>query len=264
MSGLVVPQVASGLSNEELADIVSKFVKEVEWFANGNISSQNVRNIAGYNVSETELRHKSGIVGMSGFDAANPLAVRFWSGDADKYNAPFRVLQSGALFATDAFITGRIEGSVIVGSEIMTKEPNTYPRAAMSSSSNLFAAEASATDSITIEATGFGEALMRILGPGVTGQIFPQLGKLLIQTAFHDGGIQISSGDHLELFVTSLDTTKMVKVNSWARFWNDASGHTLQQDLDAKQNTISGDTGVFTTVDGKTVIVADGIVTSIF
>lgn len=166
MSALVVPQIASGLSNEELADIVARLSKEVDWFANGNISSQNVRNIAGYNVSETELRHKSGIVGMSGFDAANPLAVRFWSGDADKYNAPFRVLQSGALFATDAFITGRIEGSVIIGSEIKTAE-STYPRVEMSATDNLFAAYATANESIKISPVYVGSPSIHFVDGGV-------------------------------------------------------------------------------------------------
>lgn len=108
MSGLIVPQVPFGLSNDEIAELVAKALKEIDWAFNGNISDQNISRIANFLASATELKHISGIVGMSGFDPGNPGAVRFWSGHADKLLAIFRVLQNGHLFASDVDITGVI------------------------------------------------------------------------------------------------------------------------------------------------------------
>lgn len=121
MSGLVVPQIASGLTNEELADIVAKMFKEVEWFANGNISSQNISIIAGYRASDAELKHISGIVGMSGYDPGNPLAVRFWAGHADKNIAPYRVQQDGTVYSTKGYI-----GGFVIGIDSLTDTSGTF------------------------------------------------------------------------------------------------------------------------------------------
>lgn len=87
-----------------LANIVAILKDEIENILGGRLSSNNIREIAGYNVSQTELKHKSGIVGMSGEDPTNPDAVRYWSGDADKENAPFKVLQKGYMESTSGKI----------------------------------------------------------------------------------------------------------------------------------------------------------------
>lgn len=130
MSTFAVPQIPSPPDTEDvkvlreyvqqLANITAMAMKELDWLINGNISSQNTREIAGYNISSTELKHKSGIVGMSGYDASNPLAVRFWSGNANKSIAPWRVQQNGKMYATDGEFTGTITGSTITGGTIQT------------------------------------------------------------------------------------------------------------------------------------------------
>lgn len=119
MSAIIIPGVppipetndVQSLRNyiEQLSNLVAMVFKEVDWGLNGNISSQNISIIAGYRASDAELKHISGLVGMSGFDAANPLAVRFWAGSVDKDLALFRVLQNGKFFATDGELTGKIE-----------------------------------------------------------------------------------------------------------------------------------------------------------
>lgn len=52
-------------------------------------------------------------------------------------------------------------------------------------------------------------------------------------------------------------------INNWGTLRNKDTSETLQQALDTKQNTITGASGSFTTVDGKTVTVSNGIITSI-
>lgn len=92
-----------------LADMLAIIQQELTNILERRLSSQNMREIAGYNVSDTELKHKSGIVGMSGADPENPAAIRFWSGNANLPTAPFRVQQDGKLVSTAAEITGKIE-----------------------------------------------------------------------------------------------------------------------------------------------------------
>lgn len=268
MSGLIVPQFPSGLTNEELANLVAKLAKEVDWFANGNISDQNISIIAGYRASKTELKHKSGIVGMSGYDAANALAVRFWAGNADKAIAPFRVLQNGYMYSTRGFIggwdidstklsgTGTIQGGTIIGSEIMTALSDVYPRSAMSTIGNLFIAEQSADTFIKMMANYLDGVALLIENTAVNGLIGPVGDVLLINTAHTKGGIQVSSGGHLELYADILDATKLVKINSWSRFLNDASDRTLQQDIDQLQAGIDSKQPIITSGD---VTVIDGV-----
>jgi hypothetical protein len=118
------PSVSSGLSTEELADLVARMIKEVEWLANGNMDSANIRNIAGYNVGPNDLKHSSGLVGMSGANPTDPNAIRFWSGSADPTTAPFRVTQAGIMTA--------------VGGQFQSAAG--YPRVELNSANNLIAA----------------------------------------------------------------------------------------------------------------------------
>lgn len=256
MSGLIVPQFPSGITTEELADLVAKLAKEVDWFANGNISDQNISIIAGYRASATELKHKSGIVGMSGYDAANPLAVRFWAGNADKSLAQYRVLQNGKMYATDGEFTGIITASTIIGSEIMTALEGIYPRSAMSTTGNLFIAEQSATEFIKMMSDYLGAVALLIYSSTVNGLIGPVGDVLLINTAHTKGGIQISSGGDLELYADVLDPTKVVKVNAWNRFVNEDTGDNLQYELSRLQSAIDSKQPLITSGD---VTVIDGV-----
>lgn len=119
------PKVTGEESIEDLRNLVGILIKEVEYLANGHIDSNNIREIAGYKVNNTDLKHRSGIVGMSGADQANGNAVRFWAGSSDPNSAPFRVQQDGTLYATDGNFTGNITGSTITGSLIRTGDIGT-------------------------------------------------------------------------------------------------------------------------------------------
>lgn len=169
------PQVSADMTQEQLLNLVATLIKDIDFLINGNIDSRNVREIAGFLVNLLTLMHKSGLVGMSAEDPQNPDAVRFWAGDADKENAPFRVTQKGAMHAVDAFITGLITGSVIIGAEIKTSE-NTFPRVEMSSLNNLIGAFQTAGNSIRIVPTS---------GPGTPAILFDLLGvtKAIMQLA---------------------------------------------------------------------------------
>lgn len=138
-----------------LANLYAMNQDELVSLLEGRLSSINIREIAGFLVDLLTLKHKSGLVGMSAEDPNNPDAVRFWAGDADKETAPYRVTQKGAMHAVDAFITGLITGSTIIGSEIKTSE-TAFPRMEFSSLETFFKAFGSATKSIEISVSTTG------------------------------------------------------------------------------------------------------------
>lgn len=264
MAGLVVPQVPFGLTMEEYAEIIAKALKEIDWAFNGNISDQNISRIANFLASKTELKHISGLVGLSGYDAANPLAVRLWAGNADKSLGPFRVLQNGYMYSTRGFIggwdidedrlsgTGTIEGGTIIGSEIMTALAGVYPRASMSSIDNLFTAEQSADVFIKMVSDYFGAVALLIDNDTVSGVIQPFGSDLFISTFVGFGNIQISSGEDLKLYAAP---GKLVRVESWAKFYNEDDNKTLQQELDAIQSQLNQKQDEF--IGGDIVVIDD-------
>lgn len=114
MPAINFPRVSSGMNAEQLADLVARCLKEVEWLANGNMDSRNIRNIAGYNVGPTDLKHSSGIVGMSGANPTDNNAIRFWSGNANPAIASFRVTQGGVLTAVGMVLQSSSSGERVV------------------------------------------------------------------------------------------------------------------------------------------------------
>lgn len=102
-----IPQPEYGMSITDLIDIVARQSKMLEFLVNGRIDSANVREIAGFNVSATTFKHKSGIVGMSSAGSLGS-SVRFWAGNADPNFAPFRVTQDGSGFASNFTIEGGV------------------------------------------------------------------------------------------------------------------------------------------------------------
>lgn len=119
------PQVTSGLTIDQLADLVARMIKEVEWLANGNVDSHNVRNLAGFNVDRYLFKHESGIVGLSGADPTNPAAIRIWAGLADMTTAPFRVSQDGSVFGSNMTIQGGVIRTNPVGQARIELSGNT-------------------------------------------------------------------------------------------------------------------------------------------
>lgn len=227
MSGLIVPQVVYGLSNEELAELVAKALKEIDWAFNGNISDQNISRIAGYIASKTELKHISGIVGMSGYDASNPEAVRFWAGSEIKEDAPYQVLQKGLLLAVGAIIRSVASG---------------YPRLELNGQDGLFAAYHTATDYIAIDPDATGNATLIFDNGLITVLLFASGSTYAINALLGNISINAQSGD---LFLKAGGGTNKVKFDSWGDIYSTGNTQTLQQILDSKQGAItSGDVTV--------------------
>lgn len=101
----------------ELADMVAKLQKQVEFLFNGNISTKNVREVGGWLADADRFVSVDGDVGMSSIETGGD-DVRFWAGSTLPEIAPFQVLKSGKLKATNGEFTGDITGSSIIGSTI--------------------------------------------------------------------------------------------------------------------------------------------------
>lgn len=190
MPAINFPRVSSGMNTDQLADLVARCLKEVEWLANGNMDSRNIRNIAGYNVGPTDLKHSSGIVGMSGANPTDPNAIRFWSGNANPVIAPFRVNQAGVMTA--------------VGGQFQSAAG--YPRVEINSSTNLIAAYQNATNAISIvpNYSSGTPAETFVAGGSVVGYIQDLSPDIAFVTLTGQRGIQISSGITLTLAAASL------------------------------------------------------------
>lgn len=106
-----------GESPGELADLVAKLQKQVEFLFNGNISTKNVREVGGWLADADRFVSVDGDVGMSSIETGGD-DVRFWAGSTLPEVAPFQVLKSGKMKATDGEFTGSITGASIIGSTI--------------------------------------------------------------------------------------------------------------------------------------------------
>lgn len=108
------PKVTDDMGIEELRNLVAILIKEVEFLANGGIDSHNIREVGGYKVNQSDLKHRSGIVGMNGANPSNATEVRFWAGHATPSAAPFKVQQDGKMFATGAVIQSTTSGQRVI------------------------------------------------------------------------------------------------------------------------------------------------------
>lgn len=98
----------SGLTTmEDVQGALARLKRELDFYFQGKISTSNIRELSGWQASETELMSLDGDVGMSTADTVSN-DVRFWAGDTDKDNAPFMVYEDGHLFASDVDLTGKI------------------------------------------------------------------------------------------------------------------------------------------------------------
>jgi len=100
------PTVHGGIDVADLANIVAILIKEVD-FLQTSLDSKNVREIAGYNVSQTTLQSRNGVVGLSSAKSGGD-DVRIWAGDTDQAVAAFQVYESGKMVASNAEITGKV------------------------------------------------------------------------------------------------------------------------------------------------------------
>lgn len=91
------------VSLEQLCEEVAKLQRTLKYLLEGNLDSENTREIGGWRISKDEMVSKDGDVGMSTEDTAGD-DIRFWAGGTNKETAPWRVPKSGKMHATGAVI----------------------------------------------------------------------------------------------------------------------------------------------------------------
>lgn len=235
------PVPSGSASIEELRQIVAIIAENAGYVLTGQLDTKNAREFSGWRIKPNVLVSKDNDVGMSTDDTGTD-PVRFFAGpNGDVWF--FYVTKSGKLYATDAFITGRIEGSVIIGSEIKTSE-TTYPRVELSSVGNIFKALKSATDSMVINPDFSGSPTIIWDNGTVTGSAGNFGAYYLLQCT--QGKMRIRSNSDIEISAGA-----HVILDSWANIYSDGESETLQDALD----------GVTTTGGGST-IVTDNLITN--
>lgn len=99
-------------SLDEIQGALSQLKRVLDFYFQGKISSSNIREISGWQVSEDSLTSEDGDVGFSTLDTpVNDL--RIWAGSSNRDNAPFRVYENGRVDANDLHLHG---GSLTIGS----------------------------------------------------------------------------------------------------------------------------------------------------
>lgn len=123
---------------------------------------------------------------------------------------------------------GIIRGISIYGSLISTNETG-YPRASISNTGNFFDVSTNEGDSVRIEEGIFGDPAITFRDEGTAAAFMGMVaGALGIQ-----GSVNIVIGTSGNI---TLNPTGVVNVPSWDKVFNQATGRTLQQDLDDKLN----------------------------
>lgn len=215
-----------------MADIIAILKDEIENILNGRLSSNNIREIAGYNVDQTELKHKSGIVGMSGADPTNPEAIRFYAGDSIDGNPTFAVTQGGLakliniiLQTSDAY--PRVELSSALNMLALFKDANTFVKLTPNDPT---------TSVPTFEFSNGINSLLMFL-TNISFNIAAQHGDLVLQSYGSD--VYLTPG-----------TGKDAILPDWDNIVNNITGQTLQLVLDGINNQISGLTSRMAQVEG--------------
>lgn len=151
-----IPQLPGALNTvDDIKNYIIRLERELRFLMESGLDSTNAFEFGGWRVKDDMIVSKDADVGMSTADTAAD-DVRFFAGpNGDVWF--YYVTKTGKLYATDAFITGRVEGSIIVGSEIKTSE-TAYPRIELSSLGTFFKALGSADKSIEISVSTDGTA----------------------------------------------------------------------------------------------------------
>lgn len=95
------------VSLEELCEIVAKLQKQVKYWQNKNVDSENVFEVGGWRVDENQMTSADGDVGMSTLDTGGD-DIRFFAGPSGGTYL-FFVTKSGYAELQDANIRGTIE-----------------------------------------------------------------------------------------------------------------------------------------------------------
>lgn len=188
-----------------LANTTAKMAKDLEFILNGNIAFDNIR------AESIETQNlKAGAV------TAEKITVE----------------ELSAISADLGHITaGLIESIRIFGSYIATRD-GAYPRAEMSNTGDLFASYYNASNYIAIQADYFGVPSLNFFHSGNLKGRLDTISSLL-EVVGLGGLVLLASGGDLQL-----EATGVVKVQSWNKFYNDATNRTLQQDLNSIDNNI--------------------------
>lgn len=210
-------QLTGNESLPQLIEMVAKLQKQVQWLMDGKLSSNNVREIGGYNVNDTDLKSVDGDVGLSSAnDAADP--VRLWAGGTNKDAAPWRVAKSGKMVATGALIQSK-DGS--------------YPQVKMDPAGDLFGAYKDASNYIEIDADYLGSPVINIYENGtLRGQIASAALNMLV-AATTDLRLNSSAGD----VQVNPGIGKHLRVGTFARIFGTSEGKDLLTALGEKVNT---------------------------
>jgi len=208
-----------------------------------NIDTDNIAEVGGWRATPDQLTSKDGDVGLSTEDTASD-DVRMWAGSTNKDAAPWRVYESGKMSATGATI----------------ESSSGFPKVSFDPDGNLIGAYTDMNNYVAmIPIEGTAPAYAIYSGGVIVGLLQYSLGFLTLITPFGTP-IQLAAGGNVDLFSGS---GHFVRVENWSYVLNIDAAQTLQQALDAKQNTIIGASGTFDSADGKTVTVSNGIITSI-
>lgn len=108
MAGLpTIKAVTEQDTLEQLREHVALLQKIVNYALTGNLSTENMLEISGWQVGDGKLISENGLVGLSSEDTGAD-DVRIWAGNTVKEQAAFRVYESGKMTATGADISGTI------------------------------------------------------------------------------------------------------------------------------------------------------------
>lgn len=205
---------------KQVIDALSHVQDTLNFVVNGNLDANNIR----ANSIQTK-NLKAGSV------TADKITVQQLSAIA----ADLGHITAGLIEAV------RIVGSTIIGSYIATAD-GTYPRIELSSISNLLKAFSDANHYIAMVPEQNGAPTFVIKDP---------LSQTDIYVANNTGTLVINNGTHVQVG-TSAGNLRLMNgpsnhtiVTNWNQLKQQDNGHTLQQDLNAKQNLISGDSGIF-------------------
>lgn len=202
-------------SPRDLADLIAKLQKQVEFLMNGNVSSKNIREAGGWLIDDDRIVSKDEDVGMSTADTGGD-DVRFWAGDANPESAPFNVRKSGKASLTGASIVSK----------------NAYPKIELSSEEDLLRASASPSSYIEIEALSeYDNTAIKLANGSTLGYFEAAVGAVNLLTAA--GNININASGYLFLH------GNQVVVDGWSRVFSVSESETLADVFDYYDTMIS-------------------------
>lgn len=223
MSQLIFPELTGKESVSQLIEVVARMQKMLNFVVNGNISSQNVREISGWKVDPDRFSSPDGDVGLSTADDG-PDPVRLWAGAAEPTEGPWRVTQSGKMHATGAVIESAAG----------------YPKIELDPDGNLVGAYLNETTYLSIVPDFSGVPAVLWYKDGFLQTSFGPIstGGFIFQVKGANGLTINATQGNLDLTASS-----KVRVDNWAKLYSIDSGVTLQDELNFKQPAFTGATG---------------------